>query len=275
MICIYIRMVYIFMPSIMKSEKTIAISWILHAMKVVFGREKIRKDIIKTFYPSVKHSKYIRTFDAFQQYKKNPYTDKQNEILDYCDYVSGKSHYVVFTASNIQKHAEDFETHYQSFLLDNFTKILYVINPSRDLKTENGYGIYEPEVTEEVLRPFFEKHGYIVQYIDLTHPAQVDTDDVFCQTWSLYILLEVLKRGVHVVDIPKTQKGKYEVLLGFYKRCLSDVPSVAKELQREYKTAIKENKTMIEDESGIDIKNIKSIDVVDVVMNMQAKDMKA
>ena len=263
------------MPSLMKSEKTIAISWILHAMKEVFGIEKIRKDIIKTFYPSVKNPKYIRTFDAFQQYEKKPYTDKQNEILDYCASIVGLKHSVVFTASNIQQHAEDFETHYQTFLLDNSTKILYVINPSRDLKTENGYGIYEPEVAEKVLRPFFEKHGYMVQYIDLKHPAQVDTDDVFCQTWSLYILLEVLQHGVHVVDIPKTQKGKYEMLLEFYKDCLSEVPSLAKELQQEYKTAIKEYKTMIEDESGLDIKNIKSIDVVDVVMNMQAKDMKA
>lgn len=263
------------MSLLTKHEKPIAISWILHAMKEVFGIEKIRKDIIKTFYHSVKNPKYIRTFDAFQQYEKKPYTDKQNEILDYCASIIGLPYYVVFTASNIQQNADDFETHYQTFMLDNRSKILHVINPSRDLKTENGYGIYEPEVAEKVLRPFFEKHGYSVQYIDLTHPAQIDTDDVFCQTWSLYILLEILKHGVHVVDIPKTQKGKYEMLLGFYQKCLSDVPAVGKELQHEYKMAIKENKTMIEEDSGIDTKNIKSIDVVTIVMDMQAKDMKA
>ena len=270
-----ISCMYIFMSSPTKREKAIAISWILHAMKEVFGIEKIRKDIIKTFYHAVKNPKYIRTFDAFQQYEKKPYTDKKNEIIDYCTSILGLSHYVVFTASNIQQNADDNETHYQTFLVDNRAKTLYVINPSRDLKTEHGYGIYEPEVAEKVLRPFFEAHGYKVQYIDLTHPAQVITDDVFCQTWSLYILLEILKHGVHVVDIPKTQKGKYELLLGFYKTCLSEVPSVAKELQHEYAAAIKENKTMIEEESGMDIKNIKSIDVVDIVMNMTAKDMKA
>jgi hypothetical protein len=263
------------MTTLTKREKTIAISWILHAMKEVFGMEKIRKDIIKHTYPSVKNSRYIRTFDAFQQYEKQPYNDKQNEILDYCASIIGLKHYVVFTASNIQQDTDDFETHYQTFILDNSKHILYVINPSRDLKTENGYGIYEPEVAETVVRPFFEKHGYTVKYIDLTHPAQVNTDDVFCQTWSLYILLEIMQDGVHVVDIPKTQKGKYEVLLEFYKTCLSEVPSVAKELQHEYKMAIKENKDVIEEDGGIDMKNIKSIDVMEVVMNMTAKDMKA
>ena len=61
------------------------------------------------------------------------------------------------------------------------------------------------------------------------NPAQTLTEDVFCQSWTLYILLEVLAAGISnstlemdeiLINIPKKQIDKYEILLNFYKQIL-------------------------------------------------------
>ena len=77
-------------------------------------------------------------------------------------------------------------------------------------------------------------------------------EDVFCQSWTLYILLEVLKKGVSnsssnsnsnsslemdeiLINIPKKQIDKYEILLKFYKQILV-VESISDKLNKTYKS---------------------------------------
>jgi hypothetical protein len=244
-------------------------------MKQVLGIEKVRKEIICAFYPKIKNKRFIRTFDAFQQYDSEPYTDKEDEIFAFCRSILDLPKYVVFTASNIQKDEYDEETHYQTYIVNNPDKTVHVINPARDVTTENAYGIYEPEITYAVIQPFFEYNDYKVKYIELENPAQSTTEDVFCQTWSLYILLEVLQKGPHIVAIPKSQSSKYRILLGFYQLIMKSVPIVAKELARLYKEAIKQHADIIKKDGGIDIKNIKSIDTEKLIMSMKPVEMEA
>jgi hypothetical protein len=86
------------------------------------------------------------------------------------------------------------------FYVDNINKQVFAIDPAR----KNGKdGIYTPFVSNDLLKPLFERHGYTFTFIEMTNPAQSSIRDVFCQSWSLYILLEILKNGVHKVKIPK------------------------------------------------------------------------
>lgn len=243
-----------------------AISWVLHSMKNTLGYENIRAEVIKQLYPFIKNPEYIKTFDAFiedyenkEEYTKN-YNKKILEMENYFNDIIDLKSYVVFSASNIEEYREnerDAETHYQTFISDNKNKILYCIDPAlkqreKPLKNpkrplyNNAYGIYYPGITINEIMPFYKKKGYKTQFISLSHAAQTDNTeesaDVFCQSWSIYILLKVLENGNDdfsniVVDIPASQNERYKILLDFYKEVIK-IPMISETLNNEYSTEL-------------------------------------
>jgi hypothetical protein len=220
-----------------------AISWVLHALKIVLGDESIRRYIIVKYNPSLTNSgkKYIRTFNAFVQ-KGKTRQSKADTITKYCSEIIKKKGIVVFTATNIQQNALDNETHFQTFIVDNTEKQLYIIDPAFDKTKEEHAGIYMAEVANEVVIPFFKTSGYITQFISLSNPAQIGDGDVFCQSWSLFILLQKIKNNEFRTNIsftiPKRQLDKYDMILSFYKQLFTDFPELADNLKAEYEAEI-------------------------------------
>jgi hypothetical protein len=236
-----------------------AISWVLHALKKVLGYDEIRKSIIEHYYPSVKNPEYIKTFDAqIEEYSDiddyhDKYYDKMDDILDYCEDIMELDDYVVFTATNIEEFrniGRDIETHYQTFIVDNKNHQMFTIDPA--LKSNGKPGIYTAQIAMEEIMPFFEDNGYKTQFIRLINPAQTDdsdeTADIFCQSWSLYILIQVLEKHKNnnftrvVIDIPKSQLDRYSVLLKFYKDIVTNIPNVNQILNEEYVSELNEYK---------------------------------
>lgn len=224
-----------------------AISWLLHSLKILLGDESIRRYIILKYNPHLKNKskKCIRTFNAFIP-KRKTRSDKANQILKFCDKMLNKKGIVVFTATNIQRDVLDNETHFQSYILNNRAKQIIIVDPAYDRTKENGEGIYMAEVSKEVIIPFFQSKKYAIQFVDLSRPAQIYEDDVFCQSWSLYILLHKLKNNEFVQDIsfeiPENQLDKYDMLLSFYKQIFEDMPELNDNLKIEYSEEITQSK---------------------------------
>jgi hypothetical protein len=228
--------------------KDLSISWLLHSIKILLGDESIRRYIILNDFPKLKHQlkKDIRTFDPFVK-KKKTRQDKYKEIEKYLDYVIKlKKGIVVFTATNVQQNDEDNETHFQTFIVDNDDKKVYAIDPAYDKDKEDFIGIYYAEVTHESIKPFLESKGYEFKFIPLSRPAQSTTNDVFCQSWSLLILLDMLHNNRYKepnveFKIPKTKPERYQMLLDFYKDIfIHSMPELLDNLQEEYIGSIKE-----------------------------------
>jgi hypothetical protein len=224
-----------------------AISWLLHSLKILLGDEGIRRYIILHYYPKLKHDlvKDIRTFDAFVK-KGTTREDKNNEIRKYLKYaIKLKKDIVVFTATNVQQHDKDIETHFQSFIIDNNKKNIYIIDPAFNKNGERFVGIYYAEVTHEVIKPFFEENGYEVNFVHLSKPAQTTTDDVFCQSWSLLILLNLLDNKNYEKNveftIPSKKIDKYNMLLEFYKTVFNHMPDLRANLKEEYEGSINDS----------------------------------
>ena len=257
------------------SDKLDAISWVLHALKIVMGDESIRQEILLHYHPTLhrgsvaairridpkKHGKeHVFTFDAFVKTRD---TDdsfevaierKRAEIRKYLSEIIEMKGVIVFTATNIQQYAEDFETHFQTFIVDNEKKTVLAIDPAYDktvLKPNKkkkvlvpNQGIYYAEVTHEVIKPFFEESApdYEFKLVPLSHPAQIAFDDVFCQSWSLYILDSLLSNPeTEEFEIPETQIEKYGMILRFYKRIFKDIPTLKNYLKIEYEGEIIDN----------------------------------
>lgn len=231
-----------------------AIRWLLHALKNTLGYNDVRKLIIEHYYPSIQNPEYINTFDAFiKKYKKEQsdydikYNDKIIILHKYFEDIMKLDEYVVFTATNIEEFrakgkGRDNETHYQTFIVDNKHLQLYAIDPA--LKSNGELGIYTPQIAIDEVMPFFEDNGYKTQFIRLKNSSQTIEDDVFCQSWSLYILLQVLQKSKNndfnkiSVDIPKSQLDRYTVLLNFYKDIATNIPDVKQILNEEYVSAL-------------------------------------
>jgi len=79
--------------------------------------------------------------------------------------------------------------------------------------------------------------------VPLSHPAQIIADDVFCQSWSLYILITLLVNQAYLTTaqfyVPESQLDKYDTILGFYKRLAAEVPAFSEQLNKEYIDEVK------------------------------------
>jgi hypothetical protein len=255
----------------MSYKKSDAISWTLHALKIVIGDESIREEILMHYHPElhkglltklrrINHGKqHIRTFNAFVKQTKNDTSfddaleKKKEDMRDYLSEIVKLDGTIVFTATNMQRDADDFETHFQTFIVDNDNKTVLAIDPAYNktvLRTNKKnnilapmQGIYYAEVTHEVIKPFFEKEkpDYDFRIVPLSHPAQIAFDDVFCQSWSLFILDSLLSNRVAEFEIPDNQIDKYDMILRFYKRMFNDIPTLKEYLKNEYKGEIIDN----------------------------------
>lgn len=238
---------------------SVTTSWVLHAIKNTLGYEPVRQDILIHYFPTLHrgnitkirkagYKNHVVTFDAFIEPGKTR-EDKSKKIQKYLAEVVKMSGVVVFTAANIQQNVDDFETHYQTFIVDNDNKKVYAIDPANDIRVVktarskkilvSGQGIYYAEVAHHTVKPFFEEHtDYQFHMVPLSHPAQIIADDVFCQSWSLYILITLLANQAYLTTaqfyVPESQLDKYDTILGFYKKLAAEVPAFSEQLHKEY-----------------------------------------
>ena len=256
-------------------HKQKAISWLLHSLKIVLGDESIRRYITLFYYPEIKNKskKYMRTFNAFIP-KGKTRQDKMDKIKNFCGKILQNKDITIFTATNIQRDLFDHETHFQCFILENNNKKLYVIDPAYDKTKENNAGIYMAEVAYEVIIPFFQNEEYTIDFIVLSTPAQISEGDVFCQSWSLYILLQKLKNNEYIhntsFEIPEKQIDKYDMLLEFYKQIFTDMPELGENLLTEYTAEIQEATSLKKTEKD----NYLQFEPVELLLNMSKYEMK-
>lgn len=255
--------------------RSIAVSWLIEALKTVLGYEDVRNKIVKYVNPDLENKEHMRTFDAFQQYDVPPYLEKAVEIIDYCEdiiedpQIKGK---VLMTASNIQESADDMLTHYQTFIINKDTKHVYSVDPAHKTK---GKGIYDPTISRTVVFPIFRSYGYTCQYVPLRHPAQTNKNDVFCQTWSLLIALNILDNydDFGVVEIPciREKTKKYQMLLDFYKKIMGNLPAIQRELDIAYIELVNHNREYISEHCPF--KSIAEINTCELLESMTVEDM--
>jgi hypothetical protein len=165
--------------------------------------------------------------------------------------------------------------------VDNDDKKVYGIDPAYNKEADDFIGIYYAEVTHESIKPFLESKGYEFEFIPLSRPAQSTTNDVFCQSWSLLILLDMLHNNKYKkpnveFKIPKTKTERYEMILDFYKDIfIHSMPELLDNLQEEYNGSIKE--CYIEDNSDCpdeaQKEKLLKVNVGDLLRKMKKSDI--
>jgi hypothetical protein len=212
-------------------------SWVLDALRRVLGYEDIRNLILRSMVDH-KGVAYGKTFGAehtvkqLEQYLKTITTGKT------------PSHsYLLFTASN---QAYQGETHYQSFVVDYAHKKLWVLDPASAMGRE---GIYAAYVARDTIMPFFQKKGWDTAFVKLTKPCQSTEDDIFCQTWSLWLQSRFVralldKKKTLTLSVPAALRTRYKDLLRFYKESIA-LPEACKELTATYRDTIRTSPALV------------------------------
>lgn len=217
----------------MKVDPVVA-SWVLDALRRVIGLEDVRNEILKKELKQSTKICYGKTFGS---------ETKKKELMAYLEsIVVGKTDcdFLVMTATNF---ALAGETHYQVFILDYVHRHLWVIDPSSVKKTE---GIYTPYISTLTIMPFFEDHGWTTEFVSLTHPCQTTYEDVFCQSWSLLLGIEFLKKlkkkDTTELKVFPSLTRRYSKLLKFYQQYL---PLYCEDLKEIYQQTIKTSRDLV------------------------------
>jgi hypothetical protein len=223
----------------MQNQREIAVSWALHAVKETVGLTVVRNSMLERLItPFLDPSDKLVLGSTYT--KGNTFNEIYSDISSFLK--SGKR-YLVFTSNGeITKNKkrvrhEDIESHYVSFIVDNLLRRVIIIDPSRN----NGkIGIYNPYIGL-CLEPYFKGLELNVEWLDTTHPCQINTDDVFCQSWTMYLVYKFFQKKGGLIKVPKTQDRKYHKLLRFYKKLLGAL-YFCSELFISYNDAIKGHK---------------------------------
>jgi hypothetical protein len=232
--------------------------FILESLREECGFMDTRKSVIEAIFKSGGCEQYLKgTITTFEPSRKN-----DNAIIRHCagihrsiskmpiDNLESNTAYFPFTAPNISAVCDDgksLETHYVIFVpcLKKGVKHLVIFDPA--MNWIDGTGIYTPFVAIETIIPFFEEKGYQCTYAKYTRPLQENERDVFCQSWSLFMLHEYVKNNMDVdvvVDVACDTirvTTKYRALLDFYRWMLPIVgyASVQQIFAKKHKAAKK------------------------------------
>lgn len=213
-------------------------SWVLDALRKTYGYGDIRNKILEHFIKNNKIVAYGKTFGV-----ENTESQLKKYLAEITE-TKTNANYLLFTASNKPYLGE---THYQTFVLDFITKQLWVIDPASVMGRS---GIYASFVATETIIPFFKSLKWKTSFVQLTNPCQTTMDDIFCQTWSLYLQIQLTKqlidnvKNVSVIVVPKSLRSRYRNLNKFYKDTIG-ISGICKELKETYKETIKTSPYLI------------------------------
>lgn len=227
-------------------------SWILYSLRDVMGNCQLRRDIIDMFHIEkgleMENTERVVTFDGFR--------DNDDEIVEYCLGVMITSGRTFFTACNIVDPSTG-ESHYVTFLVDNYKQKLTVMDPAF---SEKGRSIYSQFVASDTIIPLFKQNGYLVSHVNVSEPLQNYSEEVFCQTWSMFLVDQMICNKGEQIVVPRTQRDKYTLLLGFYRKIF---PLIREKFLIEYAKNIRK----------FGIKCAKNINPVDIFYKMTPCDL--
>jgi len=201
-------------------------SWIIFTLRDVIANSAVRHKIITTQLGRMDGVSFGKDFNTPEEWAT--YEADLTKLLS-------RSDIILFTSSNFPD-AKTAETHFQTFLVNPSKKTLLMIDPAR--KPSGASGIYSAAAAEKRIQPFFEAQGYTVNWILTDNTCQSSKFDVFCQTWSLYLLIEAFKNTlsntpVPKLPIPRNQVSRYTLILEFFKQCVA-IPEVCDAFKREW-----------------------------------------
>lgn len=214
-------------------EFHIAVSWVLYSLREIVGLSTLRNQILAAFLDD-DNVEFGKTFGA-----ESSVTELQEFLESKIRQEKKGKRFFIFTGINRPRSGE---THYQGFIIDYKDRMLYIADPAW---TQAGPGIYKPFLAQQQVIPFFKSHHYNSQFIVTSYPCQTSAQDVFCQSWSLYLMIEFLNRFGQIIPIPQSQIQRYDILLTFYQEIAERVQEFCPLLRDYYLRHVSRHRSLV------------------------------
>lgn len=239
-------------------------AWVVESLRSAIEPAKVRNSLIRQALGDL-----TRELDS--DFELGPTFSNYYDMADLERYVydaltkESRHTYEVFTAANIPLKGE---THFQTFIADRSTLELIIIDPAY----APWGAIYGAVDSEAAIREQAARAGWRVVRVDTPYACQITDSDVFCQTWSLIMMLDFMrqkltvpkgrargrrklkeflipdlsKSGPHRIyrttddeDAPRElMEPRYRLLLNFYKGSITN-EVFCRELQKAYMDKVK------------------------------------
>jgi hypothetical protein len=240
-------------------------SWVINSIRNTLGEQDIRNDVISKLVELPANVVLGETLVLL--YKETGSKDKQvsnykAKVTKYINKITAPKEadkIYLFTVANPPEGEDAPETHYQTIILNNVEKKVYYIDPAHTEKGEEG--IYAPHAVNNLIHPNLHAKGYSEEWLPVTHAAQTTEKDVFCQTWSLYLLVQ----GVQLlpgqkITIPSRVKNRYQVLINFWKGIAATSEAFCEVLLSDFHHRVQnEIKAILEESNNVNAANIPAI----------------
>jgi len=219
-------------------QDPVVFGWLLLALREAMGDPVVRTAILEHDLGTHRGIEFGKTFEY-------GFTLKQLEKYLETIVVKTGLHYLLFTAQNLPDKTSR-ETHYQTYIVDYRDKKVWVIDPAR---TPTGKGVYFAYISEDVVIPFFQRHGWSTAFAPTSSACQKGKRDVFCQSWSLYLQIEFMKRllstgTVQELPIPGRKEERYPLLVAFFQKALS-IQLVCDQVTVSYQHLIRTHRDLV------------------------------
>lgn len=205
------------------------LSWKIHYLKMALGLEEVRNEVLRKM---LKRSVLAEGVIFGKTFGADTYRDAasycSNDIVQLLDDVNRTERYLLFTATNTPARYTR-ETHYQGYVVDFQKKVIHVFDPAKR-KAGQGEATYQGFVTELTIIPILQTKFRFIYEIPAETPQMTETD-TFCQSWSLWMMIQFLNK-----NFQQSMRYKYKKLYNFYRQLLHDFPTICHELERMAKT---------------------------------------
>jgi len=250
-------------------------AWVLYTIREVMGVGDIRIAVLKYYLETVVNINF-QSHSLVEYGPTFSLGTPKAQLYKYLDYIiasmnASKDKIILFTCNNSygpvpKKPADTIETHYQTFIVQTKKKRITMADPSRK---RDSRGIYVPHAAMTVycyIKP--KLHECNLYWLKLSEPCQVDfssnknNEDVYCQSWSLFLQKEALSTNRAVIEIPYLIDRKYDMLIEFYQQIVKNIPLFVDEFKVTWKQNVKRNKI-----------NDKGMDMIKHILNMTGDDL--
>jgi len=245
-------------------------SWVLYSIRETYEKQNVRNKILKhILHNGITRRGYIPVYGKTINNRTS-----QSSLKSYIEELTTQyppdpdsKLVIMFTVSN-QYDPVTHETHFQSFIYVPGSAIIYAFDPARDCWQDEGiYAAHAVDEVEDLIKYYNDSKKTIdanlqitVAFPEVVEACQIHDNDVFCQTWSLFLqvfaIFTLLTTGKVEENpiIPVDQFEKYQILLNFYKKT---VPIICDELRKNYSSL-----------PNLPTAYKKGIDPCDILMNM-------
>ena len=185
-------------------ERDFQEGWSNHLVRLTLGTNLVRGLVLKHVVDSAVQVPTVNTFDSYPEFGSG--SQPEAALNGYVDSVLAsvdERRYVACFVTQWQQSRGDRGTHFVGLVFDTSDKTVQVFDPAYgNDQSDDSAPLYYFDLS--TVKAHLETKGYTLSYNHGDATIQVSKDDIYCQSWSLFLVARHLHLNVLGLRASKT-----------------------------------------------------------------------